>query len=218
MREGDSIANYLITHYKGVYRLRTEVDKFTNNFPREYTGIFAENDVYIDCINHVRIHHFGKSILEVYIPSKGRGRNIIKAIKENLGDDVIFHIEETDSEVLFRFNAKDMNRLAKYLKPRTNGADRSPYSTKNLQKTKYIIPDEDLVKYQSIVAKIPRERIIAVSQSTNKFIKSLATKKNRYENIKADMVYKGLGNKEYVHSIGKWQQYIDYLRKEFEKE
>ena len=206
-----------MTHYKGTYRLRTETDRFTNNFPREYNGNFAENDVYIDCANKIRIHHFGKSILEVYIPSKGRGRNIIKAIKEDLGDDVVFHIEETDSEVLFRFNSKDIDRLAKYLKPKTSGADRSPFSSKNLQKTKYIIPDEDLVKYKSIVANIPKERIIAVSQSTNKFIKSLTTKKNPYENIKADMVYKGLGNKEYIHSIGKWKQYIDYLRKEFEK-
>ena len=49
------------------------------------------------------------------------------------------------------------------------------------------------------------------------FIKSLATKKNPYENIKADMTLKGLKGKEYIHSIRAWDKYIDYLRKEFEK-
>ena len=49
------------------------------------------------------------------------------------------------------------------------------------------------------------------------FIKSLATKKNPYENIKADMTMKGLKGKEYIHSIRAWDKYIDYLRKEFEK-
>ena len=196
--------------------MRTETDKFTNNFPREFNGNFSENDVYIDCTNKIRIHYFGKSILEAYIPSKGRGHNIIKAIKEDLDDDTIFNIEETDSEVLFQFNAKDMDKLAKYLKPKTNGADRSPFSSKNLQKSKYVIPDEDLVKYKSIVSNIPKERILSIQHTTNKFLKSLVTKKNPYESIRADMIYKGLGNKEYIHSIGKWQQYIDYLRKEFE--
>lgn len=170
--------------------------------------------MYIDCLNNIRIHHYGNRTLEAYIPSLIRGHNIVKAIKSELGDNIIFHIEETDSEVLFRFNSKDMERLAVYLKPKTNGADISPFSTRNLPKTKYIIPDEDLVKYKSIVANIPKERILDITHSTNNFIKSLATKNNTYENIKADMALKGLKGKEYLHSIGIWDKYIDYLRKE----
>ena len=37
---------------------------------------------------------------------------------------------------------------------------------------------------------------------------------NKWEDIKADMIAKGLKGKEYIHSIGKWNDYIDYLRKE----
>ena len=62
------------------------------------------------------------------------------------------------------------------------------------------------------------ERILALTHSTNNFIKSLVTKKNTYENIKADMKLKGLKNKEYIHSIGEWSKYIKYLEKELEKE
>lgn len=204
-----------MTKYKGVYRLRTEIDKKTNTFPREYNGEFATNDIYIDCHKNIRIHHYGKSILEAYIPSLGRGRNIVKAINQELGDNIIFHIEETDEEVLFRFHSKNMDILEKYLKPKTNGADRSPFSTKNLPKSKYIIPDEDLVGYKKIVEKIPKNQLITIVHRTNDFLQSLTTKKNTWEMIKSDMALKGIKGKDYIHSIGKWEEYINYLRKEF---
>lgn len=49
---------------------------------------------------------------------------------------------------------------------------------------------------------------------TKKYIKSLVTKKYTLDNIKADMRLKGLKNKEYIHSIGKWNEYIKFLQKE----
>lgn len=200
--------------YKGKYRLRANIDKSTNNFPREYNDQFSDNDVYIDCQKNIRIHHYGKQILEAYINSIGRGHNIVKAIQSDLGNDVIHNIEETDSEVLFKFTSKYIEQLEPYLKPKTNGADRSPFSTKNLPKSKYIIPDEESLVYKEIIQKIGQNRIIELTHTTNNFLKSLATKKNTYEDIKADMALKCLKGKEYIHSIGKWNDYINYLRKE----
>ena len=134
--------------------------------------------------------------------------------KELNSNNIIWNVVETDSEVLFRFNAKYITDLEPYIKPKTNGADRSPFSTKNLPKTKYIIPDEGLVDYKKIVSKLPQNQLIALVHTTNNFLKSLATKKNTYEDIKADMALKCLKGKEYIHSIGKWNDYINYLRKE----
>lgn len=198
--------------YKGTYRLKTAIDDRTKMFPREYDGQFASQDVYIDCQKNVQIFHYGKSILEAYVPSLIRGHNIVKAIKNDLGEDVIFHIDETDSEVLFRFHSKYMEKLESYLKPKTNGAGISPFSSKNLQKSKYIIPDEDLSRYQEIVADIPKNQLITLVHITKDFIENLTTKKYTYENIKADMALKGLKGKEYIHSIGKWEDYITYLK------
>ena len=244
--------------YKGIYRLRTPIDKSTNSFPREHNGQFADNDIYIDCQNRIQIFSYGHGVLEAYIPSLQLGRTILKSIyhdiinKENTetktntydvtrkirgreetvhvtketitiideklyedeisSSDIIFHIEETDSEVLFRFKANDVELLEKYLKPRTNGANISPFSTKNLPKQKYIIPDEDLDTYKKIVKKIGKERIIELTHMTNKFLKSLSTKPNTWDNIRADMQLKGLKGKEYIHSIGKWENYIKYLK------
>ena len=77
-----------------------------------------------------------------------------------------------------------------------------------------MIPDEEFVEQKNIASKVPKERILDIIHKTNEFLKSLATKKNKWEDIKADMIAKGLKGKEYIHSIGKWNDYIDYLRKE----
>lgn len=216
-KAGDNIANYLITHYKGKYKLLAPYDKRTNQFPRKLDGTFEDIDVYISCANNITISYFGKSILEVYIPSIGRGRNVVKAIQSELGDNIIFNIKETSQEVLFQFKAQDMEKLEKYLKPKTNCANRSPFSNKNLPKTKYKIPDEDLLRYKDLMKNLSQKEVLSFGLYTNNFIKSLVSKKNTLDNIKADMAVKGLKGKEYIHSIGKWIEYIEYLKKEINK-
>lgn len=208
------IANYLISHYKGTYRLKVPYNIKTNQFPRKLNGTFEDIDAYIDCQYGNKIFSYGHSTLQAYIPSLIRGHNIIKSL-QNYRQDIIFNIEETDSEILFMFKAKDDNKIIPLLKPRTSGASISPFSTKNLPRNKdYKIPEEDLVAYKNIASKIPRERILDITHTTNNYLKSLVTKKNTWDDIKADMALKGLKGKEYIHSIDKWNEYIDYLRKE----
>lgn len=149
--------------------------------------------------------------MQAYIPSIGRGNNIIKAIYE-IDPSIIFDIEKTDAEILFKFKYVNSDKIIPLLKPKTSGAGISPFSSKNLPKNDYKIPNEDLNQYKELVSKIPQECILTLTHSTNSFIKSLATKKNSIENIKADMKLKGLKGKEYIHSIGKWTEYISYLK------
>lgn len=131
-----------------------------------------------------------------------------------MGKEIIFNKEENDSEVLFHFKAKDMSKLEKYLRPKTNGSSISPFSSKNLPKNKsYKIPDEDLVCYKDIVENIGKNQIIALSHMTNSFLKTIITRRNTLEDIKTDMALKGLSGKKYIHSIGKWDEYIKYLEK-----
>lgn len=101
----------------------------------------------------IKFFHYGRSILQAYIPSLIRGRNVLKKLTELYGQDIVSDIEESDSEVLFRFNAKDIEKIIPLLKPRTNGSGISPFSSKNLPKTKYIIPDEDFAMYRNIIKK-----------------------------------------------------------------
>lgn len=102
--------------------------------------------------------------------------------------------------------------ISKYLKPQTSGSGISPFSTKNLPKSNYKIPDEDLDTYKNIVSNFYSESILDLTHNTNNFIKSLATKRNPIEKIRADMKLKCLKTKEYIHSIGKWSEYMNYLK------
>lgn len=204
--------SYLIDKFKGIYRLKVPYDFKTKDYNRKLNGTLEDIDVYIDCVNNVKIFYYGSSILQAYIPSLIRGHNVIKAINE-MDSSMIFDIEETDSEILFKFKYADSNKIIPLLKPKTSGANISPFSSKNLPKNKdFKIPDVELSLYKEIVVKIPQERILTITHSTNSFIKSLATKKNPIENIKADMKLKGLKGKEYIYSIGKWNDYIKFLK------
>ncbi len=143
-----------------------------------------------------------------------RGRNIIKAIEKDLGKNIIQYIQQSDSEVFFRFHAKYIKDLEVYLKPVKNGANISPFSNNNLPKTKYTIPDEDLYTYKEITSILPQNRLIDIAHITKNYIKTLINKKISMEDITLDMAKKGLKGKEYIHSIGKWEDYLSYLKKE----
>ena len=206
--------SYMIDKFKGIYRLKVPYNLATKQFSRKLNGTFEDIDIYIDCKHGNKIMHYGGSILQAYIPSLIRGHNIIKLINE-IESDLIFDIEETSQEILFKFNYKHSDKIIPLLNPKTSGANISPFSSRNLPKNKdYKIPDEEFVSYKEIVSKIPRERMIDITHTTNNYLKSLTTKRNTGEDIKADMAKKCLKPKEYIHSIGKWNDYINYLRKE----
>ena len=64
------------------------------------------------------------------------------------------------------------------------------------------------------ISDVPKDKLLSICHTSNNFIKTLATKQNPKENIKADMKLKCLKGKEYIHSIGQWDNYINYLSKE----
>lgn len=204
--------SYLIKKFKGIYRILCEYDQDTNSFSKKLDGTYEDIDCYIACQNNIKIFHYGGSVLQAYIPSKKRGKNIIEEINKN-DISMIFDIEETDTEILFKFKYSNSDKIIPLLKPKTCGANISPFSSKNLPRNKnYKIPDEELQSYKKILENIPENQRLSIGIMTNNFIKTLATKRNTMENIKADMRLKGLKSKEYIFSIGKWNNYIKYLK------
>lgn len=203
---------YLISHFKGKYRILCPYNQY-NQFSRDLKGNFEEIDCYIKCANKVTISYYGKGILEAYVPSIGKGRNILRAIEEDGMSNKIVKNFETDSEVIIRFPAKEMGKFEKYFKPLTSGAGISPFSTKNLPKTAYTIEEYKLEEYKKIISELSSETPIGIAHLTNTFIKSLATKRNSSEKIKADMQMKGLRGKEYIDEIGQWDNYIKFLKR-----
>lgn len=231
------MARYLLK-YKGQYRIKPNLDLQLNDVPRNDDGSIdpSYDDIYIKCANGSQIYHFGRSILVAYIPSIGRGHNILIAIAKELKlidedtksrdygtlysilnkDKTVFDIMENDEEIEFKFNAKNIELIAKYMKPQTSGADISPFSTRNLPKLSYTIPNEDLRDYLEITNRIPKEDKWLIGRITNEFMNNILSKNTLYKTItmKTDMRKKMLKGKEYIHSMGYWDEYIKYLKKE----
>ena len=222
--------------YKGTYRLKPNLDQFTNDFPRtEDENIDPSyDDIYIKCANNSQIYHYGHSTLVAYIPSIGRGHNVLIAIAKRLQlikedtecrdyaalyqllqkNGTVYDIIENDTEIEFKFNAKNIELIAEFMKPQTSGADISPFSQRNLPKSSYVIPTEDLQEYKSITDYVPQDRKLSISHITNAFMNDILSKDRLYRtvNMKTDMRKKMMKQKEYIHSMGYWNKYLKYLK------
>lgn len=121
-----------------------------------------------------------------------------------------------DKEIEFKFHARKLEYIALFLKPAIAGADISPFSTKNLPKCNYPIPEEDLAEYNAILDSMDSKDYLLVSRVTDAFLTNKLQKSKQYRTIdlKKDMKKKCLKTKEYIHSLGEWNEYIEYLKKE----
>lgn len=217
------MANYL-KKFQGQYRLKLEIDETTNDFPRNEDGSIEDIDMYIECRNGNKIKTYGhidnKKVvwLTAYVPSIGRGHNIIDAVKEK---GIEFRdLRETDEEVLFKFKAKDIESIAELLKAKTGGASISPTSSKNLPVNKDVeIPTNEITRYKDILKLVDKGDLLIIHRLTNSFLNDILEKKYKKSDKKfqytLDIKKMRLGRqaKEYIFAKGMFDEYLDYLEK-----
>lgn len=213
------MANYLM-RYKGKYRLLCELDQNTNDFVRNDMGNIEDIDVYISCQYGNKIFNYGHGKLIAYVPSLIRGRNIVKTLKEKGVE--YFDYLETDEEVEFKFKATDIEVIAGLMKAKTSGASISPFSSRNLPKTKVEIPTDKITLYKEITKDIPKDELLCISRATSEFLddfmsKSLCSgskKKSATFDVREDMKKMKLArqSKEYIFVKGYFDEYLDYLK------
>ena len=75
------MSRYLVDKFKGKYRIIAPIDS-SGDFPKELNGDYSTNDIFIKCNNKIMVYHIGGRELQCYIPSIGRGRNMVRAINE----------------------------------------------------------------------------------------------------------------------------------------
>lgn len=66
---------------------------------------------------------------------------------------------------------------------------------------------------------VPQEDKLQIGFVTKRFMKNILSKDKLYKmiDLKTDMRKKCLKGKEYIHSMGYWEKYIKYLKKELKK-
>lgn len=150
---------------------------------------------------------------DIGLPEYKTYEELYKALED---EGTVRSIMENDKEIEFKFHARKLEYIASFLKPATAGSDISPFSTKNLPKCDYPIPEEDLAKYNAILDSMDNKDYLLVSRVTDAFLTNKLQKSKQYRTIdlKKDMKKKCLKTKEYIHSLGEWDKYIEYLKKE----
>lgn len=184
-----------------------------NNIIREIYGRFINPDNTEITKNELNLIKNGQTIHTV--------RTYYKPVDEELcqndlatNNHIIFDIERTDDEVLFKFKYRDMETLEEILKPSTISCNRSPFSNKNLPKSDYTIPDEDLEDYTRIVRDIPKEDLIQLVHISNRFINNMAKGQKQIDALKEEKKKLRMKPKEFIHYKGKWNEYLKYIKEE----
>lgn len=210
---------YYLSKYLGKYRIVTEINQATGDFCKDKRGLFCnDTDIFIKCANDVRIWHYGGDILQVYVPAKRRGLNMIEAIKEKA-----FDIETTDTELLFKIKDEDLDTVAKILKPMTNGANISPHSPRNLKREKkqqsIYMTSEQIEDFRGISARIPKEGKFLLIQINKKFIESFLSEKLgvTVKEISEEIKKLNIKQADYFCRCGYWDEYIKFLTGEVDK-
>lgn len=243
---------YYLKKYQGKYRVKADYDLDTNDFPRTDKGGIEPSfdDLYIECKNGIKIRHGVGNVLSCYIPSKGTGTNTLRKIyKDNISENLpsenggysenlckklvetetLVSAEVLDGEVYFEFKAVMLDYIAKIVGAKTNGANISPFSEKNLPKTKYKIPDSDMKLYKEAIRNFPT-RIVNIGGKESVAVDGLFIKKLNSEfdevikkhkgkkfDVNKDRKLKGLSGKEYIHSLNLWGEYCVFMKENGER-
>lgn len=206
------MSKYLYNKFYGKYRILVPIDQRTNDFPRNVDGDIETEDFYIPC-KYGEISHYGRNILQALVFSGSKYKSLEKRMKEK--DISPVRVQEGQNEVVVFFNVKDMDFFATELKAKTMGKNIRPFSSKNLPKSDYVIPDEDLNRYKEIIANVSKDDLVKIHRIQEDFCKKVLKRKLKIKDVFKDMKKEKMyrQKKEYIHSKGYWDEFITYLSK-----
>ena len=215
--------NYLVSHYKGKYRVKAHYDLDTNDFIRDAEGELDDSfgDFYLSGRSGIEIHHGVGSELACYIPKLQLGNNVLKSYYEvMIGkrgkksiDKIVEELKENgyvndvdilSIEVFFTFDAKYLDDLAPIIKLKTSGATISPFSVKNLPRKPYTIPKKDMDMYKEAKGELTG---LQISRIQDAYIREKCDK-----DFKTKMKKEMLKANQYIHKLGLWEDYCGYIK------
>lgn len=197
--------------YTGTYRVLGCLDLTTQDFPRDENGAIDDSyeDLYIPCTRSKCVikHTYDQDKLVACFYNKvSAARNVYKEIKDKY-KNIDVELEEAGEDGLIYFYDADIKKVATILRPKKSGASIKWYSNKNLPKREYKIPAADFARYNSISKNLTKAQKM---QFGKKLIAEVLDKNDLREKQKLSR----LSAKEYIHSIGKWEELVEAAKEE----
>lgn len=200
--------------YIGTYRVLAEIDGETGGFPVDDDF----EDYYIPCSRKCVIKHTyeGNDILALYfLETINTAKKVASELKQ-LKVDFELDVSDNCLDAIILFNAKDIKKVAKVVKPKTSGKGIHPLSKRNISKGKntnsYKIPDEDLEKLNNKTTNLTKTEKLQLFRKINaEFIDELSKKDKK--DYKSLMKLDGLNARQFIHMNGYWDKYIKFVNK-----
>ena len=207
--EDKTVLEYMYRYlekFTGKYRVLPNYDLSTEDFPRDENNKIDESfeDLYIPCSKGKIIHTYVDfDVLAVYNKNSSVIKNLCKELKSKY-PKMWMEQDITGSDGFLYFKAQDIGKVAKFVKPRTSGAKIKWYDKRNLPKKKYVIPEEDIKKLNDCFVNTKDiNKMLFMKTCNSEFLDSI--------DKKLEAKQSGLSSKEYIHSVGKWDEYIDFV-------
>ena len=159
-------------------------------------------------------------MLALYIlekPSTGFG------VKKKFDEQGIWYIDESFGvDTLLFFHESDLNKVAKIVKPKTRGKGTGPFSKRAISNSveEFKIPEEDIARYKEITDKLDLEhmaKIQFIKKTLKDFDAIIQEKKGSRYDISKQRKESSLKPKEFIYSIGLWDEYLDFVQGEMNK-
>jgi hypothetical protein len=155
---------------------------------------------------------------------KEKGHYFENLCSELVKKEVLVSAEVLDFEVCFEFKADTIDYIAQLVGARKYGASISPFSSKNLPKESCKIPDKDMKLYKEAIKDFPTVTrtlhdkpteipdAVLINKLNKEFDQVIVKSQPKGFDIKQDKKKKGLKVKEYIYSMGMWQEYCEFLK------
>lgn len=207
--------------YVGKYRVLAPYDVEKNDFPRNHDGEIEHtfDDLYIPCSRGKSVikHTYDNNILMWYTESIGTGRRV-KDELEHKRNKIDFTYEETESESMIFFNAKDIEEIDKLVQIKTSGKNIEPYSDKNLPGIVADAPWRELERLYAITSDLSRSEKTAFSKQTvEDFDKVIKQKMGKGYNVKKEKEKSRMSGRAFIYSIGMWEDYLLFVQQQYKK-
>ena len=215
--EQDKCFRYL-EKYVGKYRVLADLNPDTEDFPRDAEGKIPDTfeDLYIACGKGEIRHTYEPGILCWRILDKPRtGYNVYEELKSK---KLKVEFDDCGSDVQIFFDEADLDKVAKVVRARTAGAKIKPFSPKNLPRAQYKIPEEDLEQLSNLLSDLDRKVRLRIGRDSLKLFDTIiAKKKGKKFNVEEERDNSGLKPKEFIHSIGLWNEYCKFVKKQIKE-
>ena len=218
--------------YVGKYRVLTELTPDTHDFVRDKNGnIHPDYDeLYIECNYGGKIKHsYKEDILSYWTDKISTYKSTLNKFKEN---KIKYQLEDAGEEYIIYFNDADMDKVAKLVGAKTLGKKIKPFDEKNIPDriivepsksvepiviSVYKIPPDDMKPYYSAISPLPgkSEKMQLVKQTLVDF--DAVIKKSKGIDPVKEKEKLNINPKEYIHSIGMWDEYIKFLKNAVEE-